>query len=249
MITDSKLLLDSARSLTSTGVTANAVPALNQCPDLGEGEPLVAVANITTTAAAATPNDSSSVEFRVVSSASDSSTTLTWTGAASPGATSFSGAMVSGKGVYTKIAHGLATGHMVQITGATVPSTLTVNRYYVVIRLTADTFTLATTMANAFAGTSALTADVGTVTGYSFVIQPIIIASSGAVNHAMLSSGATVKVMASPGFVYGSTAIPLHSYVVGQVVVNGTISAGVASIQLVKNTHGLKYHASGFTLS
>ncbi|MBK8810743.1 MAG: DUF2163 domain-containing protein [Acidobacteria bacterium] len=69
--------------------------------------------------------------------------------------------------VITETAHGMTTGETVYLTisaGAINPE-LTVNTGYFVIRATADTFKLATTYANAVAGTGiTLTAAAGTIT-------------------------------------------------------------------------------------
>jgi len=61
---------------------------------------------------------------------------------------------IASPGVFTLNGHGLETGHCVELTttGA-LPTGLSVNTNYYVIYLTANTFELATTLANAIAGT------------------------------------------------------------------------------------------------
>lgn len=77
--------------------------------------------------------------------------------------------------ICTATAHGLKTGDRVRLTTTTtLPAGLAASTTYYVIRLTADTFKLATTDANATAGTAVDVTDTGdgthTVTGYENVI-------------------------------------------------------------------------------
>ncbi len=63
---------------------------------------------------------------------------------------------------FTKVAHGFYTGLKVAATtSSALPTGLTTTNYYV-IRVTADTFKLATTQANALLGTNLLISDTGT---------------------------------------------------------------------------------------
>lgn len=77
--------------------------------------------------------------------------------------------------ILTATAHGFETGDRVRVTtsAADLPAGLSVDTTYYVIRLSADTFSLATTDANATAGTAITLSDAGTgthtVTGYENV--------------------------------------------------------------------------------
>jgi len=67
--------------------------------------------------------------------------------------------------VCTATAHGLLTGDQVQVASATtLPAGLSAATYYYVIKLTADTFKLASSLANAVAGTAVDITDTGTGT-------------------------------------------------------------------------------------
>jgi hypothetical protein len=248
MITDDKLVLQGGTTadttFSATGVSSNYIAVSNQAPDLGAGESLTAHILVTTAATAGTANDSSTVEFRIVSSAASDSTTKTLTND-----TDFTDAQVSSEAVFTMANHGLHTGHVVltDANAATLPTGLTTARYYVVIRLTADTFQLASSMANAFAGTAVAT-DVGSG-AYRFVVQPMILASSGAVWHPVLSVGTALQLIVPPAMTYGPYTVPLLPYVLGQYVEGGTITGGRWRVQLIKNAHGIKFHASGFSIS
>lgn len=77
--------------------------------------------------------------------------------------------------ICTKTAHGFATGDRVRVSSATtLPAGLSAATTYYVIKLTADTFKLATTDANATAGTAIDITDTGTgahsIVGYENVI-------------------------------------------------------------------------------
>lgn len=68
--------------------------------------------------------------------------------------------------VLTKVAHGLQTGDgvLVPTSSGTLPAGLVSGNNYYAIRLTADTFSLATSLANALAGTAQVLTDAGTGT-------------------------------------------------------------------------------------
>lgn len=71
-------------------------------------------------------------------------------------------ASISGN-VFTKTAHGLVTGVVGQMTtSSALPTPLVVSTNYYVIRLTANTFSLASSLANALAGTAITLSDAGT---------------------------------------------------------------------------------------
>ncbi len=77
--------------------------------------------------------------------------------------------------ICTKVAHGLLTGDQVRLTTTTtLPAGLSLATDYYVIYLTADTFSLATSVVNATAGTAVDITDTGTgthtITGYENLI-------------------------------------------------------------------------------
>lgn len=87
---------------------------------------------------------------------------LQFTAAASPSAKTFTAAVTD---VLTAAAHGFYTGLKVQLTTTgTLPAGLALTTDYWVIRVTADTFKLADSLAHADAGTAVDVTDVGTGT-------------------------------------------------------------------------------------
>lgn len=240
MITDFNLVLDdTAVAKTSTGVSANHIAVANLTPDFTAGEPLVFTTNVTTAMTGA----GTAFEFRVVASASSSSVTTTWTQGSD-----VTSSAVDSKTVFTRTNHGLHTGHLVTVAApaGTLPTGISAGTY-VVIRLTADTFKLATTMPLAFAGTSVgSTAGTG---GFTLAPQAMTLVSSGAVNQLHLPAGASVSLIVPPGLAYGAYQIPALPYLLMQYVATGSPGAVIWTSRVVKNVHGLKYHASGFTLS
>lgn len=106
--------------------------------------------------------------------------------------------------------HGFSTGRAVQIMSqGTVPGGLTEHVTYYVIRLTSSTFQLATTAANAAAGT--------------FI--DITSAGSGTIAVADMSTGITINdnVIDSMGDVVSLSAAVMIQYCEGQVLANNTI--------------------------
>lgn len=103
--------------------------------------------------------------------------------------------------ICTAAAHGYSTGYMLRLsTSGALPGGLSAGTDYFAIRLTADTFKLASTYANAVAGTAVDVTSTGsgthTLTGD--LVQPGIIYSD--------DSGATWTTL-----FYGSSSLPAHS--------------------------------------
>lgn len=250
MITDDKLILDTGGTAVGTSRASTEYLAVaNQAPDFGIGEPLRVVTTVTTAMATA----GSSVEMRLVASVDPTVVTPTWTNHASTTTgLNFTSAYAAGVTTFTKTAHGLHTGHLVTAfaNSATLPGNLTAITY-VVIRVDENTFRVASSLALALAGTSVTTTSAGSG---SFQLLPVpqVLASTGAINQLHMQVGAQIQLIAQPTPVLpglSNAHLPLQPNLHMVFIASGSPTNAEWTSRVVKDAHGLKYHATGITVT
>lgn len=111
---------------------------------------------------------------------------------------------VASPAIVTKNNHGLGTGEKVylQTTGA-LPTGLSVNTDYYVIELSIDTFKLATTLANALAGTAITTTGAGSGTHTLYYHNKVKTTSAGSGTHTLLKNNGVIITKSSHGLSSG----------------------------------------------
>lgn len=119
--------------------------------------------------------------------------------------------------ICTKVAHGMLTGLKVQVSnsGGALPGGLAAATDYYVIKLSADTFSLASSLVNAVAGTAINITDAGTgtqtvtptaIAGASFKLQGSLDDST------YVDLGVSNNITASANFIYEKVD-PMYNYI------------------------------------
>lgn len=145
--------------------------------------------------------------------------------------------------LFTLTAHGLVTGQVVQLAGTTAPTGTAKLTDYWVIWVSADTFKLATTRANALAGTNLTISDDGTtvtLTRFPLFDIPIYVknimiigdgANDGTVEVLTKSGGviiARAEIFSAATGVEANVRTPIYDYVEGIYI--GTLDAANAIV-------------------
>jgi hypothetical protein len=135
--------------------------------------------------------------------------------------------------LFTLTAHGMSTGTQVRLDGTTAPSGTSKGVTYWVIRSSADTFQLATTLANANAGTAIALGDDGTAVdldmkpvfkGKIYIKNIAVIGdetNDGTVEVTTSSGGpilARTEIFSSANAIFSTFIIPVYDYVEGVYV-------------------------------
>lgn len=154
----------------------------------------------------------------------------------------------------TVAAHGHDTGTPVVFTGADLPNGINANQVYFIISVDANTFQVATTFANALAGTAVTFSDNGTGT-QTMTVQPIVLGTSGAIPVPYLQIGTQLMVpLTNPPQLAGGGAaptpfnLPSYDYLFAKYVEGGTVTAGKWRVEFITGVQMQAYHASGFSL-
>lgn len=154
----------------------------------------------------------------------------------------------------TVAAHGHDTGTPVVMTGADLPLGINANQVYFIISVDANTFQLASTFANALAGTAVTFSDNGTGT-QTLTVQPIVIGTSGAIPVPYLQVGTQIMVpLTNPPQLAGAGSaptpfnLPTYDYLFAKYVEAGAVTAGKWRVELITGVQMQAYHASGFGL-
>lgn len=152
---------------------------------------------------------------------------------ATPAAVVVASASISGN-VWTSTAHGLTTGLVVQLTtSSALPTPLMTSTNYYVIRLTANTFSLASSLIHANAGTPITLSDAGTgnqtVTPTSLSFTFKIQAGNDGINWVDIP-GTTVTISSA-----GNSLINIDPVDYDQINIVATATSGVLSLTVLAN--------------
>lgn len=237
MLTDLYGLLATAMAVTASGITLSTDYVDTQAAqlrDVGAGEPLVLNTSVVTAPSAAGAAGTT-MAFALIG-LHDTQLTRTLV----PGAIATD--------LFTLANHGFPTGAPIFVTTISAANGLTANQIYFVIRVSADTFKVATTLANAKAGTAV---DLTTNDGATVTINhvPTYYAHTGPIVRELLLAGRRFVAL-SQAQIDPKEGLPLPRYVFGAAITTNTFTGGTYTMTLVESTSDqMRFYPGGFTLA